>query len=593
MRYNPEIKELLLDETSFINYDASLSERLWYIQNNIHDQVKCPVCNNNSKIDIKLNKVKCCSFKCTCKQINPETGLTRAQEIGLKAKETNSKIDKKTGLTKYQLNSIKQKKTLSKINLETGLTVAQQRGIKCGKTLSKINPETGLTRTQEIGLKSKKSNLKIDPETGLNSYQKNGFDTMKKMKSKIDPITKLNIFELGLIKQKNTKSKIDPKTGLSGYQQIAIKIKKSNSKIDLKTGLTKIGKKHKINYFKKLIINFKNNYPDYILLTSLTEYLNKNHNLIKYQHDCGEIRIAHRQVNIRCLKCYPYNRSIAENEILEFCQSLTNNVISNNRQLISPLELDVYIPDHNLAIEYDGLYYHSFNSVESEDKDYHLLKTKLCMENEIQLFHIFENEWENVQKQKIWKSIIRNKLGQSKKIFARKCKIQKISSIKTKEFLDKNHLQGRCNSSINIGLFYNNELVSLMTFGKSRYNKKIEWELLRFCNKINYSVIGGASRLFKNFLKEHIGSIISYADIRHSDGGLYKNLGFEFEYISSPNYFYWKPNDLLVESRIKYQKHKLKNKLKEFDPNLTETENMYNNGYRKIFDCGNQVWIYN
>ena len=290
---------------------------------------------------------------------------------------------------------------------------------------------------------------------------------------------------------------------------------------------------------------------------------------------------------------YKYSyKNYLEKEIVEFLSDINIDFDINSSSIIKPLELDIYIPLYKLAIEMDGLYYHSSNKVELENKDYHLNKTKYCKEKGIQLFHIFETEWIHPQKQKIWKSIIKNKLKLSQKIYARKCQICQVSSIKTKEFLENNHLQGKCNSSINIGLYYEDELVSIMTFGKSRYDKKIDWELLRFCNKINYSIVGAASRLFKNFLKKYVGSVVSYADMRRSTGGLYKNLGFELSHESGPNYFYWKEMQEYLESRIQYQKHKLKNKLKEFDPNLTETENMYNNGYRKIFDCGNQVWIY-
>jgi len=290
---------------------------------------------------------------------------------------------------------------------------------------------------------------------------------------------------------------------------------------------------------------------------------------------------------------YKYSyKNYLEKEIVEFLSDINIDFDINSSSIIKPLELDIYIPLYKLAIEMDGLYYHSSNKVELENKDYHLNKTKYCKEKGIQLFHIFETEWIHPQKQKIWKSIIKNKLKLSQKIYARKCQICQVSSNKAMEFLENNHLQGKCNSSINIGLYYEDELVSIMTFGKSRYDKKIDWELLRFCNKINYSIVGAASRLFKNFLKKYVGSVVSYADMRRSTGGLYKNLGFELSHESGPNYFYWKEMQEYLESRIQYQKHKLKNKLKEFDPNLTETENMYNNGYRKIFDCGNQVWIY-
>ena len=267
----------------------------------------------------------------------------------------------------------------------------------------------------------------------------------------------------------------------------------------------------------------------------------------------------------------------------------------NSRKVISPLELDIYIPEKNIAIEFDGLLYHSSgfsslsqcNSLE-EYPLYHLEKTQACAEKNIQLFHIFENEWRD--KKEIWQSVLLNALGKSERIYARKCTVKEVSSKEAKEFLEKNHLQGSCNSKINLGLFYNNTLVSLMTFGKPRFNKKYEWELLRFCNTLNTSVIGGAGKLLSYFIKTYNpSSILSYANLRWSTGNLYEKLGFTLKGTSAPNYFYFN-EDFILHSRIEFQKHKLKDKLENFDEKLTESENMYNNGYRKIYDCGNLVY---
>jgi hypothetical protein len=160
--------------------------------------------------------------------------------------------------------------------------------------------------------------------------------------------------------------------------------------------------------------------------------------------------------------------------------------------------------------------------------------------------------------------------------------------------LDKNHLQGYSNSSIKIGLFYNKELISVMTFGKPRFNKNYEYELLRFCNKLNTSVIGGASKLFSYFLKnyfQHGEKIVSYANIRISDGGLYHKLGFIEKEKTDPNYFYFKSNR--IYTRYQCQKSKLLKLLgDEFNSNLTEKENMNNNDYKIVYDCGNYVFEY-
>lgn len=291
-----------------------------------------------------------------------------------------------------------------------------------------------------------------------------------------------------------------------------------------------------------------------------------------------------------------------QTEIYNYIKSIYNgNVEINNRKLIYPLELDIYVPEKKVAIEFDGLLFHSYGKSEyakynntDEDSKEHLNKTLLCEEKGIQLLHIFENEWIDKQKQEIWKSVIKNKLGLiDKKIYARKCEIKPIENKEKEKFLNSNHLQGSCPSSINLGLFYNNELVSVMTFGKSRFNKKYKYELLRFCNKINSVVVGSASKLLKHFIEQYGKSIISYANRRWSNGNLYKKLGFIFLINTEANYFYFKPNENILYSRIKFQKHKLNKILEKYNKELTEAQNMYNNGYRKIFDCGNQVYILN
>ena len=135
-----------------------------------------------------------------------------------------------------------------------------------------------------------------------------------------------------------------------------------------------------------------------------------------------------------------------------------------------------------------------------------------------------------------------------------------------------------------------------MTFAKPRFNKKYDYELIRFCNKSGFSVIGGASKLFNYFIKNYNTkspkSIITYANRRFSNGKIYETLGFKFLRKTEPNYFYFKKNTLTLLSRNQFQKHKLKDKLSLFDYNLSESENMFNNDYRRIYDCGNLVYEY-
>ncbi|QPB12420.1 hypothetical protein [Providencia phage PSTCR6] len=272
--------------------------------------------------------------------------------------------------------------------------------------------------------------------------------------------------------------------------------------------------------------------------------------------------------------------SSAEVEIKSFIKSLGFTPLKT-RKIIPPYELDIYIPEKKLAIEYNGLYWHSSGSKEGDIiKNNHLLKTEMCEAKGIQLLHIFENEWTDPIKKEIWKSIIRNKLGLSKKIYARKCTVGELSNMQVKEFCVENHLQGHVNFSEAFGLFYNGELVQIASFGKGRYQDKEE--LLRLCSKKNIVVVGGASKLLKG--KE----FISYANRRWSCGNVYNKIGMVKLGVTPPCDYYLDNGKLF--HRSSYMKHKLKDKLKIYDDSLTAIENCYNNNIRRIWDCGNILY---
>ena len=291
----------------------------------------------------------------------------------------------------------------------------------------------------------------------------------------------------------------------------------------------------------------------------------------------------------KCTTCFPFIKSLGENELAEFILNLGfNDMIRNSRSIIAPLELDIFIPSKKMAIEYNGVYHHSEISG-NKDKNYHLNKIEKCLEQVITLIQIYDTEWNN-QKDLV-KSRIRQKLGISSRIYARQCNIVELSNAESAGFVDANHIQRACNASIHYGLKYHDELIAVMTFGKSRYNKIAEYELLRYCTLPDISVVGGASKLLKHFeIDFNYPSLISYCDRRWNTGNVYKEIGFELHKISKPNYKYHK-NSRVLESRIKYQAHKLSKLLSGYDQTKTEWENMQANGFDRIWDCGNLVYI--
>lgn len=210
----------------------------------------------------------------------------------------------------------------------------------------------------------------------------------------------------------------------------------------------------------------------------------------------------------------------------------------------------------------------------------------MCEKEGYQLIHIFEHEWDF--NQELLKEKLKAILGvYQEKVYARKCTVKEINTKTKNEFLNKYHIQGEDKSKIKLGLFYKQELIAVMTFGKPRFNQQFNWELIRYATSKH--VIGGAGKLLAFFRKHYIGSIITYADRRFSKGNMYEKLGFIFLKYSEPNYWWVKDNEIL--SRYQTQKHNLKDILKDkFDSNKTEIENMLSAGYYQIYDCGNFVY---
>lgn len=278
-----------------------------------------------------------------------------------------------------------------------------------------------------------------------------------------------------------------------------------------------------------------------------------------------------------CKKCNPNSKP--QLALAEFIESLGFEIKFNDRTLIKPYELDIVIPNLKIAIEYDGLYWH-------QNRD-HYHKYLKCLDIGYRLIKIFDDEPEE-----IFKSRIAAILGVTEtKIHGRKCSINEIDHNIYKEFMEHNHIQGYTAASKVYGLSYNNELVSVMSFGKSRFKSGTEWELMRFANKLNTSVIGGASKLFNKFVADcSPNSVLSYCDLRWGTGKVYENMGFKLSHKTQQGYWWYKNKR---ESRIKYQKHKLAALFPTADMSKSESEIMMDNGYSKIYDFGNSVYIWN
>jgi hypothetical protein len=283
------------------------------------------------------------------------------------------------------------------------------------------------------------------------------------------------------------------------------------------------------------------------------------------------------------------HQSNEELKLLEFIKSIySGEIIENAKNIIPNSEIDIFLPQLKIGIEYNGLYWHSEKA--GRGKYYHLNKTLGAKKQNIRLIHIFSDELNNNE------NIVKNKLKSiiglnTDKIYARKCVVKEVTNIKEKnDFLNKNHIQGKDKSKIKLGLYYNDELVSIMTFchprialGGKPTTKK--WELSRYATSIQ--VVGGASKLLKHFINYYNPQeIYSYSDNRWSDwdNNMYIKLGFKFVNRTSPGYYYTKNFTERIH-RFNFRKSKLKQKGINIE-GKTEHEIMDSLKYYKVWDCG-------
>lgn len=312
------------------------------------------------------------------------------------------------------------------------------------------------------------------------------------------------------------------------------------------------------------------------------EYSTKSSSVIAMELNCSTSLVLQRLEFYGIPRDNHVKSTKEETLIFNFLQEQNVEFEKKNTSILYPKELDIYIPSKNLAIEVNGVYWHSEKM--GRDKHYHLNKTKMCQEKGIQLLHFWDFEInDNLE---IVKSMISSKLGNNERIFARHCSLVEIENDISKKFFQETHLQGFANSSFSLGLMFQNELVCCASFSKPRFNPSFDLELIRFSSKKGITVVGGLSKILSKIKSK---SLISYANRRWSNGGVYKSCGFSLSYVSEPAYFYTK-DFLTIESRFKFQKHKL-TKMNTYSLDLSEDQIMKNEGYYKIWDCGNLVFI--
>ena len=310
---------------------------------------------------------------------------------------------------------------------------------------------------------------------------------------------------------------------------------------------------------------------------NLIKYIQKNFkekptlNKVAKSLNLADCTLGHK-INEFGLRDYiSYSYLGKETELKEYIESLLNTQLNSYND--KNYEIDIYIPNKNLGFEFNGDYWHS--SLYKEN-NYHQEKSLYFQNKNINLIHIWEWEW--MHKQEILKFLIKSKLGLfNKKVGASKCKIKELDYRTYADFCNENHLQGECGARVKLGLFYQDELVQIMSFGSPRFTLDFDWEIIRECSKLGYIIIGGKEKLWSYFVKNYFPkNCISYCDFSKFTGNSYLKLGFKKERLNKPGFVWYDEKTKEIFWRDPFHHKEMKDK-----------------DYLKIYDCGQLVFVWN
>lgn len=560
-KHFPEFYEAIMNKYSDSKYDnLSFAEKMYWYFNNINEH---PVCIKCGKLTHFINKTKgyhrFCSSKCahSSKEIIDKMKATNLERYGCECSQGNKQIRQKAiqnNLKKYGVRYPAQNKEVYQKVKDTNL---KRYGTTCTLLNKDIQEKTKQTFLNKYGVDhySKSDRYKEQiKETCLNKY---GIDHYSKSDEYI-------------IKTTETYKK---KYGVEwGLQNIDVREKGKRTFLD-KYGVDHYSKtdefkdKIKNSMVERYGVEHASQHPEFKEKTKQTC-------LDKYgvEWPCQTEQARH------------FTNDSKPNQ--EFAQLLNDNDIPFQREFaIHQNSYDFKVDD--ILIEIDPYATHNatwglFNNPKS--KEYHLEKSQLATISGYKCIHVWD--WDD--KNKVVQLLI-----PKERIYARRCIIKEVSKQETDKFLNTYHLQDTCKGqTVRLGLYYDDELAEIMTFGKPRYNKSYEYELLRLCSSSKYEVIGGSERLFSHFLKKTSAqSVISYCDNSKFIGEVYSKLGFVKKSTGKPTK-HWYNGRLHITNNLLRQRGFDQLFKTNFGKDTSNEELMLQHKFVEIYDCGQSVYIW-
>lgn len=321
------------------------------------------------------------------------------------------------------------------------------------------------------------------------------------------------------------------------------------------------------------------------------------------QHGLFTQTAAHHLMREQGCPACSHHQSKGEAAILKFISAFAMPVV-RDRSVIAPKELDIYVPEAKLAIEYCGEYWHGSRAAKYEDasRTRHVEKYEACQALGIRLLTIWESEWLNHPG--AIKKLIRSALGKSRgSVMARKCEVRRVGPLSAKQFFDRHHIQGGGGFGEHYGLYYGKHLVACMRFSVGSNDRgpgaNRQWTLSRYATSV--SVPGGGSRLLKAFVEEFDPEVLkSFSDNRWFDGGMYEQLGFKMDEVLGPDYKVYHQR-LGLQPKTSWRREKIADRIRDLgssetydhktDPRSERTMTYLLGGIR-LFDCGKKRWLW-
>lgn len=582
----------------------------------------CPVCGNfcnfyiaQLKYRITCNNKQCNNELCHSEIARKKTIETNLKKRGVQyptqSKEVRDKV-KETNLKRY---GVECPLLNEEVKIKTKETNLKKFGVELATQSKEVREKVKQTNLERYGVESPTKLPEIKEKIKRINLERYGCECSLQNKEVKEKATKTNLERYGVknvAQSKEIYNKVKS-TNLSRYGvEISSKCEEVKTKMR-RTYQLKYGISDPINNEElcKLINIIRENTRQYSL--ELCDIYSKNEYFIMlietmYKlkdrklrlNELAEIfNIFPQSVKARLLQLnlleYFFIRDIdLEVQFKEFLEINNISYIRHNRSILHPQEIDFMLCDDSVGIEINDLHTHN---IKQKDQNYHLNKTIRAQEKGVRLIHLWEWELTN---ESLWNKIsnwIVNICNTNKtRIFARKCFIKEVSLKEEKNFLNEYHLQGYKKSQVCLGLYYNDELIELMSFCKPRYNKNYQWELLRLCTRYGYNVIGGAQKLLKYFIKNYNpSSIISYCDLSKFTGKIYEDLGFTLSKAIQPQATWY--NEQTGKHFTQASLNMIgADKLlgTDFGKGTSNEEIAYMNGYEKVYNCGLAVYtLYN